>query len=167
MRFRIVVSEPTKVMSSLIQTIENDLRESLRARDEVRTATLRMLKNNLKNTSIARRVAETEFKDSDVIAVVRQELKKRKESIEAFEKGGRPELADKEKAELVILQSYVPASISNEEIRAVISDLVMEKKLTPPYQFGALMGQVVKKIEGRAEGQAVKKAVEEFIAGTS
>lgn len=152
---------------SLLTTIEADLRESLKARDEVRTGTLRMLKTNLKNTAIAKMVREDALAETDAIAVVRQEIKKRKEAVEAFRAGGRAELSQKEAAELAILEKYLPAQLGEAEITKLIADTVAESALTAPFQFGALMGAVVKKVAGRADGSVVKGAVEAFIKAHS
>lgn len=148
---------------SLLTKVDVDLRESLKARDAVRAGALRMLKTNIKNTAIARRVAEDALEDNEIIAVIRQEVKKRKEAIDAYAQAGRTELANKERGELTVLESYLPQSMSADDLSRLISEAVAEQKLTPPYQFGALMGAVHKKVAGRAEGAAVKQAVEAFI----
>ena len=148
---------------SIRETIDHDLVASLRAKDGERVATLRLLKNNLKNTAIAKRMTEDKFSDEDVIAVIRQEVKKRKESIEAFTAGARPELAAKEKSELVILETYLPPNLDDATLTKIIQDVVAAEQLAPPYNFGKLMGAVVKQVAGRADGAAVKEAVQKFI----
>lgn len=150
-------------MTSLLERITSDLTASLRARDSLRTTVLRSLKNNLKNTAIANRVSETELSDEATVAIVRQEVKRRKESVLAFEAGGRSDLAEHEKQELAVLEGYLPASMSKEAIESAIRDVVSEEKLEAPYVFGKLMGLVVKKIAGRASGDEVKEAVQNFI----
>ncbi len=151
---------------TLVQNIEQDLMESQRAKQHSTTAVLRLMKNALKNAAIEKRVAFEELTDEQAIAVLRSEVKKRKESIEAFTKGSRPELARQEQEELTLIQSYLPALMPAEEIRKIVAEVVTEQKLAAPYQFGSLMGAVVKKIAGRADGAAVKEAVQQFIAGS-
>ena len=151
----------------LVERIEHDLLESLKAHEQERVGALRMLKNALKNFAISKREPLEKLTDEQVVGVVRQEAKRRKESITAFTGGGRSDLADKEKAELTILEAYLPAAMPVEELAKFIDEVVAEKKLTPPYQFGMLMGPVVKKVAGRADGQLVKAAVEAFIAKAS
>lgn len=147
----------------LIQRIEHELLASLRSREMIRTSALRMLKHSLKNFAIAKRVSETSLSDEQVVQIVRQEAKKRKESMEAFESGGRNDLAEKERQELAILESYLPPQLGDAELRRIIMVVVDELELKPPYRFGSLMGAVVKQVAGKADGQTVKKAVEQFI----
>ena len=148
---------------TLLETIASDLLQSLRSKDTKRVATLRLLKNNVKNTAIAKRVPEDKLSTEEVIAVIRQEVKKRKESIEAFTAGGRPELADKERAELVILESYLPPALNTEALQQIIHEVIAVDGLQQPYNFGRLMGSVVKKVAGRAEGAAVREAVQKIV----
>jgi uncharacterized protein len=149
---------------ALVQQIDNDLKASQLARQAERVSTLRLLKTNLKNTAIAKRVSELVLTDDDVISAVRQEVKKRKEAIEAFEKGGREDLAANERNELAILEPYLPVALSDAELQVAIETVIKENGLEPPLQFGRLMGLVVKQVAGRAEGGAVKAAVEAYIA---
>lgn len=122
-----------------------------------------MLKTSLKNFAIAKRTPEPSLTDEQVVGVIRQEAKKRKESIVAFTNGGRSDLADKERRELGILEAYLPANMSGDELRAIILTVVEEEKLSTPFQFGRLMGLVVKKVAGRADGETVKQAVQSFV----
>jgi len=147
----------------LIKTIDQDLITSLRDRQREKTAVLRMLKTGLKNFSIAKKIPEAELTDEQVVGIIRQEAKKRKESVAAFTNGGRKDLADKEAGELTVLESYLPPSLSSDEIEKYIKEVITEKNLAAPYQFGVLMGQVMKKVSGRADGDTVKHAVEAFI----
>lgn len=147
----------------LFQSIERDLLTSLRERQQEKTAVLRMLKTALKNFTIAKRMPESSLTDEQVVGVVRQEVKKRKESIAAFMSGGRGELADKERREMEMLEAYVPPGMSVEELSGIITSVVSGENLSPPYQFGRLMGLVVKKVAGRADGETVKQAVQAFV----
>lgn len=151
---------------TLVQTIEQELNDSLKAKQHATTAVLRLVKNALKNTAIEKRVAFEALTDEQTIAVLRSEVKKRKESIQAYTSGNRPELAKAEQDELLIIERYLPASMPAAEIKKIVAEVVAEQQLTPPYQFGSLMGAVVKKIAGRADGAAVKDAVQQFIASS-
>ncbi|OGY90894.1 MAG: hypothetical protein A3B30_01400 [Candidatus Komeilibacteria bacterium RIFCSPLOWO2_01_FULL_52_15] len=148
----------------LIHRIEQDLLVSLKAREQERIGALRMLKNALKNFAIEKRTPMESLTDEQVVSIVRQEVKRRKESMFAFESGGRLDLVARERAELGILETYLPPALAADDLEAVIREVVAERKLSPPYQFGAVMGPVVKKIAGRADGTTVKAAVEAFIA---
>lgn len=136
---------------------------SLRERQKEKTAVLRMLKTSLKNFAIAKRIPESSLTDEQVLGVVRQEVKKRKESIAAFTSGARTDLADKERRELGMLGVYLPPAMSDAELRALIASVVEEEKLSAPFQFGRLMGLVVKKASGRADGELIKQAVQSFV----
>ena len=149
---------------SLLATIDTDLNESMRQRHAERTGTLRMLKTALKNKSIADRVPMEEMTDEQVVGVVRQEAKKRRESIDAFTSGGRSELAAKEQNELLILQAYLPPSMSSEEIAKIIDEIARTLQLAKPINLGQLMGPVMKAIAGRADGQIVREQVQKYIA---
>jgi uncharacterized protein YqeY len=151
---------------TLVQKIEQDLIESQRAKQQSKTAVLRLVKNALKNVAIEKRVDITKLTDEQAIAVLRSEVKKRKESIEAFTKGGRLELAQREQDELTLIESYLPALMATDEIKKIVSEVIAEQQLQAPYQFGSLMGVVVKKIAGRADGVAVKEVVQQFITGS-
>ncbi len=162
---------------TLVQKIEQDLIESqrakqqsktavLRLKQQSKTAVLRLMKNALKNAAIEKRLDLAEMPDEQVVAVMRTEVKKRKEAIDAFMKGGRPELAKNEQDELAMIESYLPAFMPADEVKKIIDEVVSEQQLHPPYQFGMLMGAVVKKIAGRADGAVVKEAVQQFIAGS-
>ncbi len=127
-------------------------------------STLRLLKTNLKNTAIAKHVSELDLSDQEVIAAIRQEVKKRKEAIESFVAGGREELATQERNEIAILEPYLPASLSTDEITKIIDEVVKEANMQPPLQFNKLMGPVVKQVAGRSDGAAVKAMVEHYVA---
>ena len=151
---------------SLRASIDRDYLESVKAKDAFRVGVLRMLKNNLKNTAIAKRLPEDQLMEEDMIAVVRQEVKKRKESIAAFTAGNRADLADQEKLELTVLEKYLPASMDAATINQIIQEVMSENNLQPPHNFGKVMGMVVKKVAGRADGDTVKKAVTAFLAAS-
>lgn len=151
---------------TLVQKLEQDLIEAQRAKQHERTAVLRLMKNALKNAAIEKRVELGAMTDEQSVAVLRTEVKKRKESIAAFTSGSRPELAEAEQKELQLIEQYLPALMPVEAIQKIIAEVVAEQQLTPPYQFGSLMGAVVKKVAGKADGAVVKEAVQQFIAGS-
>src|SRR3982751_2338142 len=101
---------------TVVQQIDSDLKDAMRARDAVRLGVLRMLKSALKYGAIEKSGADAQLNDSDAVQVIRKQAKQRQDSIESFEKGGRPELVEKEKAELTILNSYLPQQMTTEEL---------------------------------------------------
>src|SRR5213082_3329524 len=104
---------------SLQKRIDEDLKDAMRARDAARLSVLRLLKAALKNATIEKIGADGELNDDDAIAVIRKQVKQRQDSIESFEKGGRAELAEKERAEIAVLNGYLPQPMSADEISKV------------------------------------------------
>src|SRR5213083_3437787 len=105
---------------TLLERVDSDLKEAMRARDATRLGVLRMIKSALKYAAIAKSDAEAELNDAEAVQVIRKQAKQRQDSIESFEKGGRAELAEKEKEELAILNSYLPQAMSADELAKVV-----------------------------------------------
>src|SRR5580704_15409494 len=110
--------------------IDNDLKEAMKARQAERLAVLRMLKAALKNASIEQGGMDARLNDSDALAIVRKEVKKRHDSIAGFEKGNRPELAAKEKDEIQVLAAYLPQPLTAEELQNLVTDCIAESGAT-------------------------------------
>jgi uncharacterized protein len=144
----------------LAQRIDSDLKDAMRARDTARIAVLRMLKSALKYAAIEKSGAEGELDDAEAIQVIRKQVKQRQDSIESFEKGGRAELADKEKAELAILRAYLPAALSAEELAAIVRQTIAETGATSKAQMGVVMKALQPKIAGRADGKTLSQEVQ-------
>lgn len=143
---------------SLNQTIDNDFKNALKDKQTLKLSVLRMLKSALKNEVIARKQAE--LSDDDIIAVLRRELKKRQDSILAFETAGRQDLADQEKAEAEFIGIYLPALMSEADIEKIV-DEVVGSGITG---FGLVMKEVMAKTKGQADGQIVQKLVKAKLA---
>src|SRR6516164_5894831 len=111
---------------NLSQRIDSDLKEAMRARDTTKLGVLRMLKSALKYAAIAKSGTEAELSDAEAAQVVRKQVRQRQDSIESFEKGGRTELAAKEKEELSILQSYLPQAMSADEVSKIVRETIAE-----------------------------------------
>jgi len=148
---------------TLYETLGTHLKEAMKAQDVVRRDTLRLLQSALKNVAIEKRVPVDTFSDSDVEAVVRRLVKQRKDSIEQYRAGNREDLALQEEAELNILSVYLPQSMSEEELRALVVDTLTQANITAKSQMGQAMGMVVKKVAGRASGDDIRKIVETFL----
>ena len=145
----------------LHQQIKEEIKEALRKRDKFRLSVLRGLLSSFTNDVIARRQKPDEMlKDEEALAVIKRAVKQRKESIEQFNKGGRPELAQKEQQELEMLKVYLPKTISTENIEKVARAKQQELKITDKAKMGVLMGAVMKELKGSADGAEVKKVVE-------
>jgi hypothetical protein len=139
--------------------IDNDIKEAMKARQTDRLAVLRMLKTGLKNASIEQGGADARLNDADALAVVRKEVKKRQDSVESFEKGQRPELAAKEKAEIEVLNAYLPKGLSPEELQQLVTACIAETGATSKAQMGQVMKLAVERAAGRADGRALSAAV--------
>jgi uncharacterized protein YqeY len=119
--------------------IDQDLKEAMKARETDRLNVIRMLKSALKMASIEQGGADARLDDAAALAVVRKELKKRQDSIEQFTKGGRPELAEKEKLEAGVLQAYLPQPLTEPELREIVRESIAEVGATSKAQMGAVM----------------------------
>src|SRR5712671_6588961 len=124
---------------TLQQRVDSDLKEAMRAKDATRLGVLRMLKSAFKYAAIAKSGAEAELSDAEAAQVIRKQVKQRQDSIERFEKGGRTELAEKEREELLILNTYLPQSMGIEAVAEVVLEPLGEIGATPKAQMGAVM----------------------------
>ena len=111
---------------TLPERIDSDLKDAMRARDANKLGVLRMLKSALKNAAIEKGASAAILEDAEATQVVRKQVKQRQDSIESFEKGGRPELAEKERAEIAVLQQYLPAAMSSEELSRLVRETIAE-----------------------------------------
>jgi len=146
----------------LHQKIEAELKSAMKSGEKEKTGILRFLISAIKNFQIDNKLKGEEYlKDEDVIAVIRRQVKQRKDSIAEYEKGGRPELAEKEKTELDILENYLPAQAGEEKIREIVKSKMQELNIADKSGFGKLMGAAMAELKGQADGDAVKKVVEE------
>ena len=144
---------------TLQQRVDSDLKEAMRAKDARKLGVLRMLKSALKYAAIAKSDAEAELSDAEAVQVIRKQAKQRQDSIESFEKGGRAELADKEKEELAILNTYLPQGMSPDELAKVVRETIAELGTTSKAQMGALMKALQAKVGGRADGKTLSGEV--------
>ncbi len=148
------------VMSDLKDRLRTDLTAAIKARDEVRSSTLRMALTSVTNAEVAGKQSK-ELTDEDVVTVLGSEAKKRREAAEAFAAGGRQELADKEKAEAEILAVYLPEQLSAEEITAIVTAAVESVGAAGEGMkaMGKVMGIVSPQVKGKADGGAVAAEV--------
>lgn len=149
-------------MSALKDQITEDMKTAMRAKDSERLGTIRLLLAALKQKEVDERVV---LDDAAVIAIVDKLIKQRKDSLEAFQKAERKDLADKEAAELVVLQAYLPARLSADEVAAAVKAIVTELGATGPGDMGKVMGAVKAKLAGKADMGQVSAAVKAALAG--
>lgn len=146
-------------MSELMQRLQADYKEALRARDEPRVTTLRLLFARAKNAAIEQRVAEVD--ETTLLSLLQKEVKQREDSIAQFEAGGRTDLVQKETAERDILRAYLPAELSDEEIRAVIRRVIAETGAQGKAGMGKVMRPIMTELKGRVDGSRVNRLVAE------
>lgn len=152
----------------LHQTIKNDIKEALRAKDTIRLEVLRGLNALCMNEIIASGTTDEFLTDDKVLTLVKRSAKQRKDSIEQFEKGGRMDLVEKERAELAILNTFLPTMMSREEIKIVASQRIEAMKSAgnfDPKAGGKITGMIMKELAGKADGADVKVVVEELVKG--
>ncbi|WP_344656055.1 GatB/YqeY domain-containing protein [Catenulispora subtropica] len=150
-------------MTELKEKLRTDLTAAMKGRDELVTATLRMALTAIGNEEVAGKEAR-ELSDAEVVQVLTREAKKRREAAEAFADGGRPEQAEREKAEGEVLARYLPAQLSDEELNALVAQAIAETGAEGPKGMGLVMKALNPKIAGRAEGGRVAAAVKAALA---
>ncbi len=147
---------------SLKDQITEDMKTAMRAKDSERLGTIRLLQAAMKQKEVDERIT---LDDVAVVAIVDKLIKQRKDSITAFEGAGRQDLADKEKAEMAVLQAYLPARMSTEEVTAAVQAIVAELGAAGPGDMGKVMGVAKTRLAGKADMGQVSGAVKAALAG--
>jgi len=149
-------------VTTLKERITEDMKAAMRASDKERLSTIRMAQAAIKQREVDERVV---LDDAQVIAVLEKMVKQRRESVVQFEQGGRTDLADKEKAEIALLQSYLPAQLSAAEIDAIVGEAIAATGAVSVKDMGKVMGLVKAKAAGRADMGAVSARIKAALAG--
>jgi len=139
------------------ERLQQEIKSAMLAKDQDRLSALRMLKSAVGYTQIEKKT-ET-LSESDFVAVVQKEVKKRRDSIEQFEKGGRPELAEKERKEISVLEQFLPKALSPEELEQLVKTTIQEVGATTKKEMGPVIKAVQAKAAGRAEGKTISALV--------
>ena len=146
------------------ERIDSDLKESMRAKNASKVGVLRMVKSALTYAAIAKSGSEAELSDAEAAQVIRKQAKQRQDSIESFEKGGRAELAAKEKEELSILNAYLPQAMSSDELVKVVRETIAEVGATSKTQMSAVMKALQAKVAGRVDGKTLSAEVQKQLS---
>jgi uncharacterized protein YqeY len=156
---------------TLSEQIDRDLKEAMKARDAARLGTLRMVKSAFKYAAIEKSGADAVVDDETAMAVLRKQIKQREDAAEGFDKGGRPESAEKERAEITLLSAYLPAALSAEELSALIKEAIAEvgaalgdSAVVGKAQMGAVMKAAQAKAGGRADGKSLSAEVQKLVS---
>jgi len=148
----------------LADTIANDVKTAMKAGEKLTVSVLRMVRSKIQEAELAARAKKKdELSESDVLDVVTKYAKQLKESIESFEKAERADLADASKAELALLEKYLPAQMSEDEVRAIVQAAVKETGASSPKEMGAVMKVVMPQVKGKADGKLVNQIVKECL----
>lgn len=146
---------------TLAQRVDEDLKIAMKAREELKVSTLRLLKAAAGNAAISK--GKQALEDAEVVEVIGKLVRQRDESIAAYTKGNRPELAQKEETEAKILKAYLPAQLSEAELKEIVQAAVREAGASGPQAMGAVMRIVMPKVAGRADGKLVSELVRQSL----
>jgi uncharacterized protein YqeY len=147
---------------SLKEQIDADYKAAMKARDDLKVSVLRLLRSAIHNAEIDKQRTLT---DEEILGVIQSEVRKRRESIEAFQQGGRQDLVEREQAELAILENYLPKALTREELEALVRETVREVGALSVRDMGKVMSALMPKVRGRADGREVSNLVRQILEG--
>lgn len=145
---------------SLTQRLEQDMKTALKNKDKTKLSVIRMVRSAIKNAEIER---GRPLEEGEVLDVLSRELKQRKESLQEFEKAGRTELVEKMKAEIAVVEAYLPTPLSEEELRELARQVIDEVGASSPADMGKVMKEIMPRVKGRADGKEVNRIVRELL----
>ena len=145
---------------SLQQRLDDDLKAGMKSSDSLKTSVLRMVKAAIKNKQVEKR---KELSDEEIISVISTLTKQRRESIDLFSKGGREDLAEKERQEIAILQLYLPGQLSPEDLDRIIMEAISESSAEGVKDIGKIMRLIMPRVQGAADGKVVNQRVRELL----
>jgi uncharacterized protein YqeY len=145
----------------LAERLDADMKQAMKNKDKVRLSTIRMIRTAIKNAEIDLKKSLT---DEDILAVLNRELKQRRDSLQAFQDAGRSDLVDQVQQEIQVLQDYMPAQLSEEEVREIVIATIAELGATSKKDMGKVMGALMPKVQGRADGKLVNQLVQAHLS---
>lgn len=149
---------------TISERVEADLKDAMRARAADRLSVLRLLKAALKNAALDKGGQDATLDEPEATAIVRKQVKQRHDAVDSFTKGDRPELAEKERAEIAMLNVYLPAALSAGELGALVEEAIRETGATSKAQMGAVMKALGPRVDGRADGRTLSAEVQKRLA---
>lgn len=147
---------------SLVERIDQELKDAMKGGDSAKLGTLRLVRSALKNKQIE---LGHDLSDDEVLAVLKKEVKQRRESVGQYTAGGRTELAEKESAEIALLEQYLPAELSDDELATIVDEAIAASGASSPADMGKVMGVAMGKVAGRADGTRVSALVRAKLQG--
>jgi len=152
-------------MSNTLDQIKSDLKDAMRAKETLRLSVLRMMISAVRNKEITLRKGEdVTLTNEQVLEVITSEVKKRKDSIKSYQDGGRDDLAENEKKEIEILSKYLPEQMTEEALETIVDDVIKSKSENSTVAFGAIMGEVMSRVKGKADGTVVTAIVKKKLS---
>ncbi|NLZ94145.1 MAG: GatB/YqeY domain-containing protein [Firmicutes bacterium] len=144
----------------MLTQIQNDVKQAMKAGEKKKVTTLRMLIASIKNESINKRA---DLNNEDIIAIIQREIKQRRNACEEFKKGGREDLIRENEAEISILEAYLPRQLSDEELAALVRQVISEVNAVSVKDMGKVMGKLMPQVKGKADGTRVQQAVKDAL----
>ncbi|MFC4767952.1 GatB/YqeY domain-containing protein [Effusibacillus consociatus] len=145
----------------LAERLDADMKQAMKDKDKVRLSTIRLIRTAIKNAEIDQKKTLT---DEDILAVLNRELKQRRDSLQAFQDAGRSDLVDQVQQEINVLQDYLPAQLSEDELREIVAATIAEVGAESKKDMGKVMGALMPKVQGRADGKLVNQLVQAHLS---
>jgi len=145
---------------NLNERLNEDMKQAMKDKDKFRLSVIRMLRSSIKNVEIDQRRT---LEDSEVLDILQREVKQRKDSLQEFSKAGRDDLVESVQAEIAIISEYLPKQLTEEEIKAVVQQTIQEVGASSKADMGKVMGALMPKVKGRADGRLVNQIVQQFL----
>lgn len=145
---------------NLSERLNEDMKQAMKSKDKSKLSTIRMVRSTIKNLEID---LKRDLDDNEVLDILSREIKQRKDSLQEFEKAGRDELAASTKVEIEIIGQYLPAQLSEEEIKVIVQQTIQETGASSKAEMGKVMAALMPKVKGRADGKLVNQAVQQFL----
>ncbi|ALS21305.1 MULTISPECIES: GatB/YqeY domain-containing protein [Paenibacillus] len=146
---------------SLSERLNDDMKLAMKSQDKFKLSVIRMVRAAIKNIEIDQRKT---LDDQEVLDVLNREIKQRKDSLQEFEKAGRDDLAENLKAEIAVLMEYMPQQLSDEEVKAIVQQTIQEVGASSKADMGKVMGALMPKVKGRADGKLVNQLVQQLLS---
>ncbi|AZV63506.1 GatB/YqeY domain-containing protein [Peribacillus frigoritolerans] len=146
---------------SLLERLNNDMKQAMKNKEKDKLSVIRMLKASIQNEALKQR---QDLTDDEELTVLSRELKQRKDSLQEFENAGRSDLVDKVRTELVYVEAYMPQQLSEEDISKIVNETILEVNATSKADMGRVMGALMPKVKGKADGSLVNKLVQQHLS---
>jgi uncharacterized protein YqeY len=145
---------------NLSERLNEDMKQAMKSKDKFKLSTIRMVRSTIKNLEID---LKRTLDDNEVLDILSREIKQRKDALQEFQKADREDLAEHAKAEIEIIGQYLPAQLSEEEIKVIVQQTIQETGASSKADMGKVMGELMPKVKGRSDGKLVNQVVQQFL----